>query len=70
MQSDPAASARARRIGALSRRNVELDARVARRAMELGETRDALEQLQSDRARLVASIQALHDEVERLSARD
>lgn len=64
------ASARARRIGALSRRNLELDARVARRAMELGETRDALEQLQSDRARLVASIQALHDEVERLSARD
>lgn len=60
--------ARAERIGALSRHNAELDARIARRAVELGETRDALQAMQQDRQRLVASIQALHDEIERLSA--
>jgi DNA-binding response OmpR family regulator len=58
---------RARRIGELARHNALLDARIARRAMELGETRAALEDLQADRARLVSSIQALHDEVERLN---
>lgn len=62
------ACARAEAIGALSRHNAELDARVARRAMELGETREALRDLRVDRARLVSSIQALHDEIERLSA--
>lgn len=61
--------ARAERIGLLSRHNAELDARIARRAVELGETREALREMQADRARLVASIQALHDEVARLSAR-
>ncbi len=60
-------AARADAIGALSRHNAELDARVARRAMELGETREALNDMQRDRARLVASIQALHEEVARLS---
>ncbi|EQB30537.1 response regulator [Sphingobium ummariense] len=60
--------ARAEKLGALSRHNAELDARIARRAVELGETRDALEALQADRARLVSSIQALHDEIERLNA--
>lgn len=59
---------RADEVNALTRHNAELDARIARRAMELGETRDALEQLQADRARLVSSIQALNDEVMRLSA--
>lgn len=59
---------RADEVTALTRHNAELDARIARRAMELGETRDALEQLQADRARLVSSIQALNDEVMRLSA--
>ncbi|MET0371940.1 MAG: response regulator [Sphingobium sp.] len=61
--------ARAERVGALARHNAELDARIARRAVELGQTRDALREMQDDRQRLVASIQALHDEVERLSAR-
>lgn len=58
---------RAQRIGELSRYNDELDARIARRAMELGEARATLEELQADRARLVASIQALHDELERVN---
>lgn len=57
---------RAERLNALSRHNAELDARIARRAVELGETREALREMQADRARLVSSIQALHDEVERL----
>lgn len=60
--------ARAEQMGALTRHNAELDARIARRALELGETRDALAEMQADRARLVSSIQALHDEIERLNA--
>lgn len=59
---------RAEQLGALTRHNAELDARIARRAVELGETREALREMQLDRARLVSSIQALHDEVERLHA--
>ncbi|MGW8202060.1 response regulator transcription factor [Sphingomonas bisphenolicum] len=59
---------RAEQVGALTRHNAELDARIARRAVELGETREALREMQLDRARLVGSIQALHDEVERLHA--
>lgn len=62
------ACARAAELDALGRRYAEMDARVARRAMELGETRETLRDLQADRNRLVASIQALHDEIERLSA--
>ena len=60
--------ARAEEIGTLARHNAELDARIARRALELGETRDALAEMQADRARLVSSIQALHDEIARLNA--
>lgn len=59
---------RAEQIGALTRHNAELDARIARRAVELGETRETLRELQIDRARLVSSIQALHDELERVTA--
>ncbi|KMS55901.1 MULTISPECIES: response regulator transcription factor [Sphingobium] len=59
---------RAEQVGALTRHNADLDARIARRAVELGETREALREMQIDRARLVSSIQALHDEVERLHA--
>ncbi len=59
---------RAEQVGTLTRHNAELDARIARRAVELGETREALREMQLDRARLVSSIQALHDEVERLHA--
>lgn len=60
---------RAEQIGALTRHNAELDARIARRAVELGETRETLRELQVDRARLVSSIQALHDELGRVTAR-
>lgn len=60
--------ARAEHMNALTRYNAELDARIARRALELGETREALHELQADRTRLVSSIQALHDQIERLSA--
>ncbi|SCW48704.1 Response regulator receiver domain-containing protein [Sphingobium faniae] len=59
---------RAERMEALSRHNAELDARIARRALELGETREALHEMQTDRLRLVSSIQALQDEIARLSA--
>ena len=60
--------ARARRIAELKRSNATLDARIAARAMELGEARNALAATRADRQRLIASIQALNDEVERLSA--
>ncbi|WP_336957729.1 response regulator transcription factor [Sphingobium aquiterrae] len=59
--------ARAQRIDELSRFNEQLDARIARRAVELGEARAALDDMTVDRSRLVASIQALHDEIERLN---
>jgi DNA-binding response OmpR family regulator len=60
--------ARATRMDALKRSNQALDARIAARAMELGEARNELAATRADRTRLVASIQALHDEVERLQA--
>lgn len=60
--------ARAEKMNQLARHNDLLDARIARRAVELGETRAKLEELHADRARLVQSIQALHDELQRLSA--
>ncbi|MFC3442508.1 PleD family two-component system response regulator [Sphingobium rhizovicinum] len=59
---------RADELGALTRHNAELDARIARRAVELGETRETLREMQEDRARLVSSIQALQDEVARLQS--
>lgn len=60
--------ARAEQLDALARHNAELDARIARRALELGETREALREMQADRALLISSIQALHDEIARLNA--
>jgi DNA-binding response OmpR family regulator len=59
--------ARARRINDLKRSNATLDARIASRAMELGEARSELAETRADRMRLIASIRALNDEVERLS---
>ena len=58
----------ASRIEALKRSNLALDARIAARAMELGEARNELDAWRADRTRLVASIQALNSEVERLSS--
>ena len=59
--------ARAHRLAALKRSNAALDARIADRAIELGEIKAELASSKADRTRLIASIQALHDEVERLS---
>lgn len=56
--------ARARRIADLKRSNATLDARIAQRAMELGEVKSELLEIRADRARLVASLQALNDRVE------
>ena len=58
--------ARAQRLAELKRSNAALDARVARRAIELGETRAELATSRADRERLVASIQALNEQVARL----
>lgn len=60
--------ARAARWNELKRANSALDARIAARAIELGEARAELASTRADRTRLIASIQALHDEIERLSA--
>lgn len=60
---------RARRLEQMVRHNEVLDARIARRAMELGETRAELEELRADRGRLISSIQALNEEIARLSDR-
>lgn len=59
--------ARASRLAELKRSNWALDARIAQRAIELGEAKAELAASKADRNRLIASIQALHDEVERLS---
>ena len=60
--------ARSTRLIDLKRSNAALDARIAARAIELGEARADLAVTRADRVRLISSIQALHDEVERLSA--
>ncbi|MES2054655.1 MAG: response regulator [Pseudomonadota bacterium] len=59
--------AQARRINELKKSNAALDARIAARAMELGEARSELAETRADRMRLIASIQALNDQVERLN---
>lgn len=57
--------ARSTRLADLQRTAAALDARVAARAMELGETRDALALAEAERARLLGSLAALQ---ERLAA--
>lgn len=59
---------RARRITDLKRSNASLDARIAARAMELGEVRDQLAETRAERLRLIASIQTLNDQLERLNS--
>lgn len=59
---------RAGRINELKRSKLALDARIAARAIELGEIRGELAASRADRTRLVASIQALHAELARVSA--
>lgn len=60
--------ARADRIAELKRANLGLDARIAARAIELGEMRAELAASKADRARLAASLQALHTEINRIRA--
>jgi two-component system OmpR family response regulator len=57
---------RYRRIAELKRANQALDARIATRAVELGEMKSELAETRADRQRLIASLQALNDQVERL----
>jgi DNA-binding response OmpR family regulator len=59
--------ARAARLGELKRALASLDARIASRAIELGETRTELAVTRADRARLVSSIQSLNAAIARLS---
>lgn len=59
--------ARSARLAELKRVNAALDARIAARAIELGETKAELATANAERGRLVASIQALNEEVDRLS---
>jgi len=54
----------ARRLADLKAFNAALDARVAERAIELGEAQTELAATRADRQRLVASLQALNDRVE------
>lgn len=58
--------ARASRLDALKRSNLALDARIAARAIELGEARTELAQTRAERARLVASVESLHDQLKQL----
>jgi DNA-binding response OmpR family regulator len=55
--------ARAGRIEELKRSNLALDARIAARAIELGETQTELAAARADRTRLLASIRQMHDEI-------
>jgi DNA-binding response OmpR family regulator len=55
--------ARAQRIDELKRSNLALDARIAARAIELGEAQAELAAARADRSRLMASIRRLHDEL-------
>jgi DNA-binding response OmpR family regulator len=58
---------RAARLAELKRSVAAMDARIAARAIELGEVRTELALNRADRARLVSSIQSLNEQVERLS---
>lgn len=54
---------RAGRVEELKRSNLALDARIAARAIELGEAKAELTAASTDRARLMGSIRRLHDEL-------
>lgn len=59
---------RGRRIAELKRANAALDARVALRAVELGEMRAQLAETRADRTRLLASVKALNAQLQTLGA--
>lgn len=54
---------RAARIETLKRSNLALDARIAARAIELGEAKAELAAARAERTRLLGSIRQLHDEI-------
>lgn len=56
--------ARAQRLKDLKRSNAALDARIAQRAIELGEARSELAAARTDRNRLAASLRVLSDRVD------
>jgi two-component system OmpR family response regulator len=60
--------ARARAFDALQRSNRQLDARIAHRAMELGQLRSELTSARADRLRLVQSVEMLEEKLQRLNA--
>lgn len=57
----------ARRISALKKTAAALDARIAIRAVELGEARAQLAQCHADRLRLIASLQKLNERLDTIS---
>src|SRR5690606_2087270 len=59
--------ARSARLEELKRATAPHHARIAARAIELGEARSELAATRADRSRLIASIQSLHEEIDRLS---
>lgn len=59
--------ARARRLSELKRANATLDARIAQRAIDLGEARTQLAEACADRLRLIASLQKLSDRIDGVS---
>ena len=59
--------ARAARLDSLKRSNLALDARIAARAIELGEAKTELATAKADRNRLIASLDALNSKFARLS---
>jgi len=59
--------ARSARLEGLKRSNLALDARIAARAIELGETRTELASTRADRNRLAASLEKLNGKFARLT---
>jgi DNA-binding response OmpR family regulator len=59
---------RAQRVAELKRSNAMLDARIATRAIELGEARTELAERRDECRRLTASVAALNDQLSRFSA--
>lgn len=59
--------ARSARLEGLKRSNLALDARIAARAIELGETRTELASTKADRNRLAASLEKLNGKFARLT---
>lgn len=59
---------RARNLAELRESNIALDARIAHRAIEIGELRERVAAMQSERLAMTASLSALQDQLNRFSA--